>query len=348
MTMSSSGAQVGELVGAGRSVLAVVAACAVVLGLGAGPAIGAARVTNGPIAFIRFVGDESHLVLIDADGSAEREVPLPGQAALPAWSPDGRRIALSTFAEGTIRPLIVDPRTGAATMVRVPEAPLDLALLCRTWTPDGRRLVCEGDSFSATHPESNGVYSMRVDGSGLRRLTWDAFPPLFGDEGTCGGGDVPGSVSPDGAWVVVLRARCGTLPAPDLDQEAALFLAPADGTGALVQLTSYGVPWSHEEGLGRWSPDGTRILFATADGDLATIRPDGTHLQKVHLRVPGDHPFAIAPDWSPDGSRIVFNLFLQGGVSGLHVAEADGDNLTLLVPHGVDFVNTPDWGAATR
>ena len=64
--------------------------------------------------------------------------------------------------------------------------------------------------------------------------------------------------------------------------------------------------------------------------------------------MPGDQAFAISPAWSPDGTRIVFNLFLDNAVSGLHVADADGDDLRLLVPFDDGFVNNPDWGAATR
>ena len=281
--MSSSVAPICTVVGRGRAVIVLLAACALVLAAGGGPALGDSPPSNGQIAFIRYLGDEAHLFVIRPNGSGERELPLPTQGFLPAWSPDGRRIAVSTFADDTIRPLLVDPVSGNTSIIEVPGTSTDLALICRTWTPDSRRLLCQGDSFSATRPETNGVYSVRADGTGIRRLTRDAFPPVFGDEGSCGGGDIPGSVSPDGERFVFMRARCGTLPAPDLDQVAALFVARTDGSGGMRQITPYGLPWSHEEGMARWSPDGRQILFATADGKLVTVRPDGSHLREVRL-----------------------------------------------------------------
>lgn len=345
--MAPSRIPVRTIASRNRALLGLLGACALLMASVASPVLGGSDPSNGPIAFVRFVNDEAHLMLIEADGSGERELLLPTQGFHPNWSPDGRRLVVGAFAGDTLRPMLVDPARGTTVTLEVPEAPTDLALLCRTWTPDGRRLVCQGDSFSATHPESNGVYSIRTDGSHLKRLTWDAFPPVFGDEGTCGGGDMPGSVSPDGSRFVFTRLRCGTLPAPDRDQEAALFVARMDGS-ALRRVTPYGLPWSHEEGLARWSPDGSRILFATADGRLAMIRPDGSRRRILALDAPGDNPFVIAPDWSPDGSRIVFDLFQDGAPSGIHVADADGDDVTLLVPIDPDFVNDPDWGAAAR
>jgi Tol biopolymer transport system component len=241
--------------------------------------------------------------------------------------------------------MIVDPANGSTTILDVREAPIDLALICRAWSPDDDLLLCQGDSFSAEHPESNGVYSIRSsDGSDLTRLTVGAFPPVFTDQGTCGGGDQPGSYSPDGSRFVFTRTKCGSGPVPDRNQSAALYVADTDG-GNLTQVTPYGVAWSHEEGLARWSPDGTRILFAGAKGNLFTIDPDGGHMKQIPLDVSGSRSFAIAPDWSPDGSKIVFNLFTDDA-SGIYTADADGGNLALIAADGPDFVNEPDWGAA--
>lgn len=345
--MSGSETPAPRIGGRGRSFIGLIAGCAVLLAAGVGATLGGSGPTNGPIAFIRFIEDEAHLIAIQPDGSGEHEIALPTQGFLPNWSPDGRRLVVTVFTDDTLRPMLVDPVHGTTSRLEVPDAPRDLALLCRTWTPDGKRLLCNGDSFSGEHSELNAVYSIRTNGSQLRRLTWGAFPRVVGEEGECGGGDMPGGASPDGEWFVFTRTRCGTLPAPDLDQTAALFVTRTDGSRPR-QITRYGLPWSHEEGIARWSPDGSQILFATADGKLVTIRPDGSHRKTVKLDSPGDSPFAIAPDWSPDGKRIVFNLFLENGISGLHVADADGSDVMLLAPHGADFVNTPDWGAVVR
>jgi Tol biopolymer transport system component len=299
---------------------------------------------DGTIAFTRFVGDDGHLVIVAPDGSGERD--LTTSAFLPAWSADGTRLVVTVFVNDTLRPMIVDPSSGATTILQVPAAPTDLALLCRSWSPDGQRIFCQGDSATATRPEINGVYAIAADGSEIARLTTDAYPPIFTDQGTCGGGDMPGEPSPDGTRLVFTRARCGSGPVPDRNQRAALFVIDADGSD-LRQITPFGIPWSHDQGIARWSPDGQHILFAGANGDLFTIRPDGSEQHKIRLDLGDDKGFAIAPDWSPDGTRIVFDLFLRDGVSGIHVASADGSDVTLLVSYDPDFADYPTWGPAS-
>jgi Tol biopolymer transport system component len=307
---------------------------------------------NGPIAFTRYIGGgfdsgEPHVTLINPDGSGEVQIPLPWPADLASWSADGGRVVVTVFVEDSLRPAVVSPDGSSVTLLQVPEAPRDLALLCRTWSPNGGLLLCQGDSFSAEHPESNGIYAIRSsDGSGLTRLTTGAFPPVFGPKGTCGGGDYPGDYSPDGSRFVFLRTQCGSGPAPDQNQRGAIFEAASDGSG-LRQITPYGLPWSHPDGTPRWSPDGSRIVFGGAQGDLFTINPDGTHLKRIGLATGGGKSFAFAPDWSPDGQRLVFDLFLRStGDLQISTANRDGSDL-VRVTQGSDVVGFPSWGPAS-
>jgi Tol biopolymer transport system component len=310
---------------------------------GAGATIAAPG--DGTIAFLRWVADEGHLVIVRPDGSGEREIVIPSPGYLPVWSADGARLIVTVFTEDSLRPMVVDPSTGATTILDVPDADPDLALLCRSWSPDGERIFCQGDSLSATNPEINGAYSIASDGSDIQRLTTDAYPPIFTDRGTCGGGDMPGEPSPDGMQLLVTRARCGGGPVPDRNQRAALFIVDTDGTN-FRQITPYGIPWSHDSGIARWSPDGNLILFAGANGDLFTIRPDGSEQHRIRLDLGGDKGFALAPDWSPYGTRIVFNLFLRDGVSGIYTSAADGSDVTLVLAFDGFFGDYPTWGAA--
>jgi len=317
---------------------------AVALGAGASPARAASDVQNGPIAYTQFAGNDAHLMIVEPDGSGAHELSLPQPGVAPSWSADGSHLVVGTFVDETFRPMVVSPRDGTTSILHVPEAPIDLALFCRAWSPDGELLLCHADSVSGEHPELGGIYSIRAsDGSHLTRLISDAFPGVFTDKGSCGGGDQPGSYSPDGSRFVFTRTKCGAGPVPDRNQQGALFVADADG-GNLRQLTPFGVAWSHEEGLARWSPDGSSILFGGAKGNLFTVSPQGGHLKQITLDVSG-RLFAIAPDWAPDGSKIVFNLFMDGP-SGIYTSNADGSNLTLIAADGPDFVNEPDWGAA--
>ncbi|HYL40105.1 MAG TPA: hypothetical protein VET90_02245, partial [Candidatus Binatus sp.] len=73
----------------------------------------------------------------------------------------------------------------------------------------------------------------------------------------------------------------------------------------------------------RWSVDGTRLAFRTAEpnGAVMTVRPDGSDLRTVsgQLKLTGDDDVA----WSPDGSRLVFATG-AGAAGQLVIAEADG------------------------
>lgn len=288
---------------------------------------------------------DSHILVIDPDGTGEHAL-LARPAYFPAWSPSGSRLAVTVFTPDTLRPAIIRADGSHFTQLDVPEAPLDLALLCRAWSPNGVWLLCQGDSFSQTHPKANGIYAIHAaDGSHLTRLTTGAYPPVNGPDGTCGGGDWPGDYSPDGKHFVFLRTRCGELPAPDQTQTGALFVANADGTD-LRQVTPFGLANSHQEGVASWSPDGGKILFGGEAGELYTIRPNGHDLQRIPLQTGSSSRFAFAPRWSPNGKRIVFGLALEAaGDVQIYTARSDGSDVDR-VTDSVDFVDWPDWGGA--
>lgn len=77
------------------------------------------------------------------------------------------------------------------------------------------------------------MYTIRAaDGRGLRRLTFNPYPP----RGDFGAGDIPGDFSPDGTRFVFMRAKPCAGPVPDRNQTGALFVENTNGTD-LRQLT---------------------------------------------------------------------------------------------------------------
>jgi Tol biopolymer transport system component len=62
----------------------------------------------------------------------------------------------------------------------------------------------------------------------------------------------------------------------------------------------------------RWSPDGTKILFASQDHNLYLVHPDGSASTKDNLRT----GHAKGPAWSPDGRWIIFSFSLDLPQSG--------------------------------
>ncbi|HXJ29588.1 MAG TPA: hypothetical protein VNG35_03055 [Gemmatimonadales bacterium] len=138
------------------------------------------------------------------------------------------------------------------------------------------------------------------------------------------GGDP--SVSPDGARIVFSSDRTG---------QSQLYTIKADGSG-LRQLTSD----SAGAYSGRWSPDGTRIVYCTkgAAEQIVVIRPDG---QGRHVVI--ETPGAQSPSWRYDGSI----LFTAGVFPNLHIQTIDStgtDRRAVMTDSGFNYdaAQSPD------
>jgi Tol biopolymer transport system component len=309
-------------------VLGVLAALAALAALTAMPAAAKVPGPNGRIAFARFdpALDGSVTYTANPDGSRVRRLFSGGHSEAPRWSPDGSQIAVSaacTDGEENCAVTIVDPDTGTFRQLKMPDPTLFTG--CIVWSPDSRRLACEG--FGEPDSSRNGIYTIRSsDGGGLTRVT-----------NAEGGGDIPLDYSPDGTQIVFGRFDVPNRPA---SANSALFVVEVDGSG-VRRIT----PWGFADNQASWSPDGTKIVFEHL-GSPFVVHPDGTGLAKIPLAVSsrsGAGDFA----WSPDGNKIVFLLFAQTGPrsfeEGIATANADGSDVQQ-VTSSPTFDHQADWG----
>ena len=138
------------------------------------------------------------------------------------------------------------------------------------------------------------------------------------------------AISPDTRRIAFTRAS-GALDEGGIDHEQ-IFIMRADGSHAR-RVTD---PPSREAAdlEVQWSPDGrrlvfTRVLFATDQHAVFTVKTDGTGLRQL---TPYSLDAGDGPDWSPDGSRILFRLNASAGFfdSNLATIRPDGSGLRQL------------------
>jgi Tol biopolymer transport system component len=125
-----------------------------------------------------------------------------------------------------------------------------------------------------------------------------------------------------------------------------IFLVRTNNTG-LLQLTSSG----HNKDPA-WSPDGTRIAFASDRGgrwDIYVMNADGSNVVALTNTGLNDEPiwgYNVEPSWSPDGQRIAFktNRSDSAGVEvvGIYVVSLASAIATPLVT-GLGNPHQPAW-----
>jgi TolB protein len=244
---------------------------------GAGDQPGAASLhRDGRLLAYTFATDRGErLRLLDLTNGLARELPTPGEAAFPRWSPDGGRLAFALKRGARWDVATFDLASGETRVWTHGEArgvrdPLD-------WSPDGKKIVFHG----STRPFEADLYLLDATSGELENLTADhAFSqaPAF---------------TPDGSGVTFMSTRGGNwtwgfyelslasrrfklLLGPDYTEKNYPRLAPG---GALI--------WSEFDVAGR-----EYLATREASGEKELLRDAGA--------------WARWPSLTADGSRIVF------------------------------------------
>ena len=187
----------GALVRAALTSAALLAIVLVVLPAPPGDAASSAR-TNGQIAYDRAdprSPDDTFIYTTNPDGSRARRL-MARHTCCPSWSHDGRTLAIPAGLPGdrlTTATVGADGRSYKRLPIEDPT--LSVACAGGAWSPDDTRLACE--SWDDSRPSRNGIYIRSSSaGSSPKRLT-----------SSPGGGDLPGSYSPDGRHIVFARYK---------------------------------------------------------------------------------------------------------------------------------------------
>jgi TolB protein len=291
-----------------------VASDAAVLWASGEPGIAATRIVFSRMAEV----GNRELWVVDSDGENLRRLTNHNNLALtPAWSPDGRRVAFTSFVSGLPRIYELDVVTGRERQV---PAPRQGDYITPSYAPDGETLA-----FAITGSQGqSGLYTYNI----TRQC---CFTTLIQGRSE----DLSPTYSPDGRRLAFNSNRLGT-GAPQI------YLMPAAGGSAEI-LSPYRFDRPGYFTSPQWSPRGDRVAY---HGRIERIGWHQILISEVgrgnfirQLPQSGNNE---NPSWAPDGRHLVHTSGSgRGGANALRIVDAVTGNSRILVS-GMD-VKYPAW-----
>jgi len=287
---------------------------------GAQPTVASTGVRE--IAYVSHGADDAPaLVATRSDGSGTRTILSGGMLSHPAWSPDGRWIAVAAGGDKPIGIYIIDALTGDARQITHPDG--TDSDQWPTFSPDGSQIA-----FVRSGSGSTDLWIVDIATGTPDKLTTqtNAQSPVWSPDGTQIaftnlvldgprptadvytidiGGSAPRKIIHNPGWDTAPTWNPdGTQLAfvSDRDGSSDIFIVNADGSG-LRNLTDS----PSNESYPAWSPDGNWIVFANGDDGAYSInimRSDGSDI--IHIADAGEYN---PPTWSPDSQQIAYVTF---------------------------------------
>jgi Tol biopolymer transport system component len=251
------------------------------------------------------------IVLLEVAGPEKRSLSQPSTNCLwslvPAFSPDGRSLAVGCHVSFGVTDLFVVPVSGGAGR-RVAQVHGGFAGM--SWTADGASLVyaLDGDLWQAAL--AGGAPEKLLAGA-------DAAMPV---------------ISRDGHRLAYGRSGVFNMNIWQLTLEA-----PTRARGAPERLASS----SRVQLNPAFSPDGRRLAFESNRSGTTEIWVSDADGSNASALTAFGGPLTGSPQWSPDGRFIAFDSRVEGR-SNIYMVRADGGQLRR-VNTGVSDSSTPIW-----
>ena len=221
---------------------------------------------------------------VSAAGTGLERISDTCLASDPSWSPDGSRIAFtSTRDNGTNA--VYTMRADGTDVHRI--SPVGVVADQPSW--GGDLVAFRGGGADV------GLWVVRADGTGARKLTDAGFSP---------------ALAPDGTRLAYLDPRI-------VDAQTSshsIRIVPTDGSAAPFIV-------GRGDGGPAWSPDARKLAWLQTAGHAGTAtivvgNADGTDIHPVYERSGlACSDASIQPDWSPDGASLAFAACFDGSAN---------------------------------
>jgi hypothetical protein len=307
--------------------MALVVALGTPLGIPLAPVASATMPgANGLIAYVRGTSDCRDIYLRRADGGTTKLTKCPQFVTSPAWSKDGKTLAVGYVSRGgnfVLKLALLKATGGTPTVVSTGVSPSNSPVFSR----DGSVLAFAGGDAG---DDNLAIYTVPASGGSATKLV---------------GNNSEVNDEPDWsptADVIAWSRRTGPSFNP-LDVWTMSVDASGHTPTAQTNLTN-------GQGNSRypsWSPDGSKIAFASdrsGSWQIYVMNVDGSGV--VQLTSGGNH---IEPAWSPDGTKIAYvaGCTTSGcSTTGPNDHRQDG-NLQVIDVTDVSHPGTPQTLAAT-